>query len=160
VAENAFGDCAHKAPGAVLVRTLHAHFVARGPDVGFAGEQLDAALELAVLPGHPLLVQVEMSILRNVSDVGEVRVQRAAFGLALESVGQNLADFRKGMAQGLNVQFAAEVFPQVEAGEDQRAASVLLLAEPVEIGSVADLRLDLLLAITVVVVGENGDDDT
>ena len=50
-----------------------------------------------------------------------------------------------------------EAVAQAEGGEGQRAARVLLLGQPEQVGAVADLGLDLLLAVAEVVVGEDRD---
>ena len=84
---------------------------------------------------------------------------RVALGLEFDELPVKRADFRKRMAHALDVDVAAEFLAQIVAGKHQRAARVLLLAEAVKIGRVADLRLDLLLAIAEVVVGDDGDDD-
>ena len=54
---------------------------------------------------------------------------------------------------------AAEFLAQIVARKNQRAAGVFLLAQAVEIGRVADLRLHFLLAIAEIIVGNDGDDD-
>ena len=63
------------------------------------------------------------------------------------------------MAQRLDVDIAAEFLAQVVAGKHQRAAGVLLLAQAEQVRRVADLRLDLLLAVAEIVVGDDRDDD-
>src|SRR5208283_3393765 len=63
------------------------------------------------------------------------------------------------MARALDVNITAEFLAQIVGGKNERAARVLLLARPIKIGRIADLRFDLLLAIAVVVVRNEGDND-
>ena len=55
--------------------------------------------------------------------------------------------------------FVEPVLAEVVGGEGQSTTGVLLLGEPEEVGRVGDLRLDLLLAVPEVVVGDHRDDD-
>ena len=49
--------------------------------------------------------------------------------------------------------------PFVVTPENQRPAGVLFLGQAVEIGRIADLRLDLFLAVAEIIVGDQRDDD-
>ena len=50
-------------------------------------------------------------------------------------------------------------FAMIAARERQCTAGVLLFSQPEKVGGVADLGLDFLLAVAVIVVGNDGDDD-
>jgi hypothetical protein len=58
------------------------------------------------------------------------------------------------VALPFDVGIAAEFLAEIVAGEDQRAAGVFLFAQAEKIRRVADLGLDLLLAVTEIVVGD------
>src|ERR1035437_10049355 len=63
------------------------------------------------------------------------------------------------MAQGFDMDIAAEFLAQVETGENQRASRVLLLAEAIKVGGETDLGFDLLLAVAEIVIGDEGDNE-
>src|SRR5664279_5388164 len=59
------------------------------------------------------------------------------------------------MAHAFDVDITAEFLAQVISGENQRATRVFLLAQAVKVRRVADLRLDLLFAITKIIVRDD-----
>ncbi len=65
----------------------------------------------------------------------------------------NVAAFQAHRAVG------DEILAENIGGEGHRAAGVLLLAQPEQIGGETDLGFDLLLAIAVIIVGDDGDHD-
>ena len=78
-----------------------------------------------------------------------LRLGHEPFRVALQNLGERVGVTARGFG----------VLPaEVVAGEDQRAAGVLLLGVAEQVRRVADLGLDLLLAVAEVVVGDDGDD--
>src|SRR5581483_10541284 len=158
VAERGFGDGAHEAPGAIAGGLLHLDAIAGRAHVNLVGQQLDAFLLTVLQPGDGLLVQIEVGVARNVEDVGETFVTRVAFGLEVHGFAAELDHLLERMAAIAHVAVAEEFLAQIVAGVDQGAAGVLLLAQTGEVGGVADLRLHLFLAVTEIIVGDDGHD--
>ena len=132
--------------------------VARRRHVGPAGQQRDAG-RLAVRPGpgDGLGEHGVEGPAGHQDDRLVVQVDGAARVLAAEAAGVGGQDVVE-RAVGGRVD-VAELAAQVVAREGDRAAGVLLLHAAEEVGRVADLGLDLLLAVAVVVVRDDGDDD-
>src|SRR6516162_2794230 len=63
------------------------------------------------------------------------------------------------MTERFDVKVAGELLAEIEAGKNKRPARMLLLAKPVEIGGITELRLYLLFAIAEIVVGDQCYDD-
>ena len=90
-------------------------------------------------------------------DVALFEVHRVALGPALEPAGvagDDVVEAVGGVPVGVGVGLT-----QVVAREGDGTARVLLLDQPQEVGRVADLGLDLLLAVAEVVVRDHCDDD-
>src|SRR5262245_2013121 len=71
VAEGALSDSTDEPPRAIRGGFLQVNLVSRGPDIGAPGEQFDFLFRTIAGPGNALKVQVEMSVLRHVDDVGK-----------------------------------------------------------------------------------------
>ncbi len=160
VAKRAFGHGADEPPGAVLPGFFHAHLVTRRAHIGFAGQQLDGAFSLAARPGNFLPVQIEQRVFGHIDDVRIFLVHSIALRLQVHQITIQRGSFRERMPQSFDVEITAEFLAQIETGKHQRAARVFLLAQSEKIGGIADLGFDLFLAVTVVVVGNDGDNHT
>src|SRR6266436_801287 len=68
--------------------------------------------------------------------------------------------FRKGMAHAFDMDITAEFLAQIETGKDQRSAGVFLFTKPEQIRRITDLRFDFLFAITEIIVGNDGYNDS
>ncbi len=159
VTEGAFGIGAHQAPGRRARMFLHLDLVAVGLDVDLARLQADL-LPLAVhQPGDGLAVEVHAQVLGNVDHIGILAIDGVPFRLHVHDVAVALHQFVEAVVGIAGAAVHAELLAVVAAGEGQGAAGVLFLGQAEEVGRVADLGLHLLLAVAVVVVGENGDDD-
>ena len=86
-----------------------------------------------------------------------LEVVGVALRLGHEAVGVALEDFREGVV--VAAEAVVVLLAEVVAGENQCAAGVFLFGVAEEVGGVGDLRLDLLLAVAEVGVGDDGDDD-
>ena len=104
-------------------------------------------------------MQVKMRVVRDVNDLRKLFVHAVTFRLHVQHRAITRRDFGERVAKLLDVNVAAEFLAEVVARKDQRAARVFLLAQTEQIGRVTDLRLDLFLAVTEIIVGDDGDDD-
>ncbi len=115
---------------------------------------------LLAVPG-PLDVlagDVDLHVLRHVVDLGIERVGRIAGGVEPGTLSQEREHLGEAVVGAHHShQIGREAVAQVEGGERQRPTRVLLLGQAVQVGAVADLGLDLLLAVAEVVVGQDGD---
>ncbi len=158
VAERALGGGADEPPAAHGGRLDHLDLVAGGQHVGAAREQAHLDGAALVGPADGFRLEAEGRILRHVADAGEGAVDRVAVGeqlhpgaVALHQVGETVIDHRHVLAE-------PEVLAEVVGGEGDGAARVFLLGLAVEVGGVADLGFDLLLAVAEVGVGDERDD--
>ena len=116
-------------------------------------------LRLAVLgPGDVLAVDVDLHVLRHVVDRGPERVGRVARRVPPRAIAEQREHLGEAVAGRHDPHLVRrEPVAEVEGGERQRPARVLLLRQAEEVGAVADLGLHFLLAVAEVVVGDQGD---
>ena len=122
--------------------------------VGAQGDRL--ALAVGARPGHGHGAQRVVRVGRHQHDVRLLQVKGMSLRLRREPPRIAFEDLSQGIrvtGGGLRVFLA-----QVVAGEDQRAAGVLLLGVAEQVRRVRDLGLDLLLAVAEVVVGDHRHD--
>ena len=112
-----------------------------------------------VIPTNRQRFDVKTRILRHVDHFRKPLVQRVAFGLEVDRLGDQPRDLREAVGEIstmlLGVVFAAEIV----TGEDQGSAGVLFFHQPEQVGRKADLGFDLLLAVAEVVVRDEGHND-
>jgi hypothetical protein len=154
VAENAIGARGGEAPR----RAARLLFE---PDLGTPRKHVDFAWaqhELAFSPFHAAFASEEIRIARDVIDAGEVAIDGVTLGAHFDAVAKQL--HRIFVFDGLGEHGAAGVeFPAENVGRKRDgAARMFLLAIAEEIGGVADLGFDFLLAVTVIVIGDDCDD--
>jgi len=157
VAENAFGIGADQPPGRRAWVFLHFQLVAIGLDVGLAGTQLDRLPAAVRFPVDGLRREVHMHRRRQVNHLGMAVIDGVAFGLHLHHRAVALHHVGEAVARTVRLRgvFIAVVTPL----EGQGTAGVFLLGQTEQVGGIADLGLDLFLAVAVIVVGDDGDDD-
>ncbi len=157
VAAGGCRDGADEAPLRAVGRLLHhAHLVAVRAEVDLVRAQAQRALAaVRVVPGDGEGAQRERRVGGHQDDVRLLRVEHVALGLRDEASGVALEDAGEGVLRAGGA--LVVLLPQVVAGEHQRAAGVLLLGVAEQVRRVADLGLDLLLAVAEVVVGDHRD---
>src|SRR5580692_10275129 len=96
--------------------------------------------------------------MRNVNDFRIFFVHAITLRLHVNHFTVTLRDLRKRVPQLLDVNVAAELLAEIVTRKNQRAAGVLLFAIAVKIRRETDLRLDLFLAVTEIIVGDERDD--
>ena len=131
------------------------HEITVWPDVGLIGVQRDLASAAVDLPGDGLVTQAVGGVFGDQDDVLVFQVQGMSFGLGDETL-RVAGDDVGQLIAGIGV-VVGELLTQVVSGKADSAASVFLLHKPQQVGGVADLGLDLLLAVPEVVVGDHGD---
>ena len=94
-------------------------------------------------------------MLGDQDDVLVLQVQGMPFGLGDETLRVAGDDVGQPIA-GIGV-VVGELLTQVVSGKADGAASVFLLHKSQQVGGIADLGFDLLLAVPEVVVGDHGD---
>ena len=113
----------------------------------------------SVLPGDALGNEVHAQGLGDIDHLGEAPVDPVALGLEVHQLpvaGHHVGEVITRLAGGA---VHAELLAMIHPREGQRAAGVLLLRQAEEIGGEADLGLHLLLAVAVIVVRQDGEDD-
>mmetsp|Transcript_15288 Transcript_15288/g.38388 ORF Transcript_15288/g.38388 Transcript_15288/m.38388 type:complete len:1218 (+) Transcript_15288:250-3903(+) len=170
------GGAALLADGVVALLD-HLDLVPRGEDVGVVGLERD--LLGAVLPGDGLRGEREHGVLGDIDNVGVLLVHAVAVLVKVDGLGVVLLDVLEGdgllrlgevlvglaeegdraLAGNLAEVLGPELVAEVVRGVGEAAAGVLLLRHAVDVGSVAELGLDLLLAVAKVVVGNDGHHD-
>ncbi|MEW5770722.1 MAG: hypothetical protein AB1831_10215 [Pseudomonadota bacterium] len=159
VAEHAFRLAADQAPGRRVGVLLEADLEAVGVDVGVPCQQLEAARGAALrAPGDLLFQHVEVGVLGQVDHVGPDLVDAVALRMKVDQRGVARLQLGERVAAGAVFRIQAVAVAEVEAGEGEGAARVFLLRAAEQVGGVGDLRLDLLLGVSEVVVGDDRDD--
>ncbi len=101
---------------------------------------------------------VDLHVLRHVVDLGIDPVGRIARGVVRRALADQRQHLREPVVRAHDPHLLRhEALAQAEGGERQRSARVLLLGQPEQVRAVADLGLDLLLAVPEVVVGQDRD---
>jgi len=132
-------------------------------DVSLARNKTDGLL--AASKGDGVLIEAEGRILRNVDDVGEALIDGITLRLHLDVfLAEKLDGIGKGVAGEMrplfSLIFSVGAGTEGIAREGKGTTTVLLLSVTVQVGSKAEVRLDLLLAVTKVVISDDGKDDT
>ena len=112
-----------------------------------------------VRPLHPAVAHAEIGILGDVEDIRVELVDRVAFGLDFHPVAEMAHGVFEGDVLGEDRAARVELLPEHVGRKRDGAAGVLLFAIAEQIGGVADLGFDFLLAIAVVIVGDDRDHD-
>ena len=111
-----------------------------------------------VRPSDASSIEFEMSISRNVDDIGVMSVGRAAIGLRHGVVAEQGERFghraRVFVSHALGGKFSGEII----AREEESTTGVFFFGESEEVGRVADLCLHLFFAVTEIIVGDHGHD--
>jgi len=102
---------------------------------------------------------VKLRAFRDVEDVRIFAVHRIAFRPALHAIAQQAHSLLKLVFLDGTGPLRVEILAERVRRKRDGAAGVFFLAEPEEVGGEADLALHLLLAVAVIVVGNQGDDD-
>ena len=150
---------AHQMPlGGVALTVLGVDPVPARGDVDLADQQRDGGLAaVGAGPGDRLGAHREMGAAGHQDDRVVVGLDRRTVRARLEASLVALQHpLDRGVRGGVRV---CVLLAEVVARVGQGAAGVLLLHAAEEVGRVADLGLDLLLAVAVVVVRDDGDDD-
>ena len=158
VAKDAFEEGSYEPPGGCCGVFFEPNFVAGGCDIDVAWSQWDVLGFAVIKPGDSLVSNGEASIFRDVDDGGVYFIDGVAFGANIEDWSVVAGNIGKGaivVASAVGIEFFAEV----EAGEGHCAAGVFFFDEACEVGGVAELGFDFFLAVAVVVIGDEGDDD-
>ena len=113
-----------------------------------------------LLPSDLLGEQLEAGVLRDVADVGEKTVDRVTLRPDLDGFPQQFHGLGEPARHVQRQVFRRDLLGEVVAGEDERAARVLLLGIAEKVGRHAQLGFDLLLAVAEVVVRNNRHHDT
>ena len=100
-----------------------------------------------------------MDVLGDVEDVREMPVDAVAFGLEGEDFPVAAGDTDEFVIDRTRVVAEREILAMIEAREGDGSTGVLLLGISEEVRGVAELGLHLLLAVAVVVIRDEGDDD-
>ena len=97
----------------------------------------------------------ELGILGHVVNIRKLPVDGVAFRLHFDPVAEPVHRLLERHLLRQHGAAGVELLAQHVGGKGERAAGMLFLAHAEEIRRVADLRLDLFLAIAVIVVGED-----
>ena len=156
MAESALRNRPDQTPARRRLVLGHPDLVAAGMNVDLAGQKLEMLL---LAPAHPCDVlpgDVDLHVFRHVMDFGVQRVGRVAGVVELRAVAQQGTNFGEFVAGAHRPDVIGdEAVAKIEGREGQRTARVLLLCHAEQVRTVADLSLDLLLAIPEVVVGKD-----
>mmetsp|Transcript_3513 Transcript_3513/g.8398 ORF Transcript_3513/g.8398 Transcript_3513/m.8398 type:complete len:938 (+) Transcript_3513:180-2993(+) len=148
----------------------HLDLVAGREHVRLAGGEVDAL----AAEGHSLLGHGKLGVLGHVKDVRVLLVDGIALVLELDGVAEELNNVLEGvrllglrevlvgLAEAANLAQASaiELLSEIERRVRDAASRMLLLRQTVHVGCIAQLGLDLLLAVAEVVVGNEGDGHT
>jgi len=152
------GDADQMPLGLVHLAVLRVDPVAVRRDVDLAGEQLDGLFGAGrVGPGDGLLAHGVVGAAGHQDDVRLDAVERVTLRLQFETLritGQHIGDGVVGWGV-LVMEFRTQVVGRVDPG----TAGMLLLGAAEQVRSVGQLSLDFLLAVTEVVVRDDGDHD-
>ena len=160
VTKRALGVRADEAPGAAAAGFFEVNLVARRQHVGVMQAQRLGDRATFMGPADSGAVEFEVRIGRHVDDSGIIPVDRGAVGLQLGAIAQQRECLGEGARIFVGDAGGSEVGREVVAVEEEGAAGVFLLGEAEQVGGVADLRLHLFFAVTEIIVGNHGDDDT
>ena len=158
VAEGALRNRPDQPPARRLAVLGHADLVAARVDVDAAGQELQVLLLALADPFDVLAVDVDLHVLRHVVDLGIDPVGRIARGVVRRPLADQRQHLREPVVGAHDPHLLRhEALTQTEGGERQRATRVLLLGQAEQVCAVADLGLDLLLAVPEIVVGQDRD---
>mmetsp|Transcript_988 Transcript_988/g.1878 ORF Transcript_988/g.1878 Transcript_988/m.1878 type:complete len:488 (+) Transcript_988:1829-3292(+) len=164
--------------GADVVAALldHLDLVPAGEDVGDTRRKVD----LLVAEGHTLVRHAEHSVLRHIEDVGVGLVDCVALRLHFDGVAKKVDNILEGSGRLLGAQVLVrlaeecsialgrhltkrgriENLTEVKRGEGNASTGMLFLGKTMHVGGVPELGLDLLLAVSEVVVGDDSEGDS
>ena len=150
---------AHQTPTGTAELLFEPHAIAGGQHVNLVGHDVQLVLASVPRPGDEAFADIECGALGDVDDAGENAVDSVTFRFPVHTVLQKVScvldrDLLYGR-RSLRRKFVA----QHVRGIGDSAAGVFLLASARQVRRVADMAFDLFLAITVIVVGNNRDDD-
>ena len=153
MAEGPLGISAYQAPALALGWFNHFDFVTRRKDVGNVGLQRD----LLVSPTDRLVIKFDANVGRNVVDIAVTFIDAVTFGLKIHEVAITF-DHIFELVVHVTFEFAKrESLSEVGAGVGDGTTGVFLFSVAQQVGGIADLGFDLLLAVAVVVVGDQRD---
>ena len=158
VTEGAVGRGADDAPGGRARVLFDMDLVAGGRHVDvFRGER-DGDFLVTFLPENFEAFEGGAGVVGDVNEVGELFVDAVAFGLHVHHRGVIAHDVGPHAVVG-GGGVLHELVAEIPGGKRDRSAGVLFLDVAQKIGGEGDLRFDFLLAVAVIVVGNQRDDD-
>ena len=110
-------------------------------------------------PLHHRIAHQKLGILGNIKYAPIPAVDGIMLRLNLHPVAQPMHRLQKSDLLGQHSAAGVELLSQHIGGKSDRAAGVFFLADSEEVGGKADLRLHFLLAIAVIVIGDQGHND-
>ena len=159
MAERWVGTGRDKTPSRPPGLFLKADFRSPGQDVCFARPQLQLVrLSVLRLPFHGSFANTELGVLRNVEDISKPAVSCVAFRPHLHAIRKPVHGFGEFYLFGEHSTAGVKLLPEYVCRKGHRTSRMFFLGEAVEIRREADLCFDFLLAVSVIVVGDDCDD--
>ena len=138
---------------------LQMHPETAGKEVMMISTEAQGPRLAGVIPTNRERFDVKTRILRHVDHFRKPLVQRVAFGLEVDGLGNQPRDLREAVGEISTVLLGVVFTAEIMTGEDQGSAGVLFFHQPEQVGRKADLGFNLLLAVAEVIVRDEGHND-